>query len=115
MQKNAWIYSMTAMIMGAVGVLLRWLQCEIIYDAETGLPVRGAGISVLLVVALLALPALAARRFSQRLFPRMLWTALLAFVSLVAGLAIARLTGFSQPSVPVVFLAAALAIAFRKK
>lgn len=72
-------------------------------------------VGILLVVALLALPALAARRFSQRLFPRMLWTALLAFVSLVAGLAIARLTGFSQPSVPVVFLAAALAIAFRKK
>lgn len=52
MQKNAWIYSMTAMIMGAVGVLVRWLQCEIIFEEETGLPIRNAGASFLLVAVL---------------------------------------------------------------
>ncbi len=57
MQKQAWLFSMTATVLGAFGVLLRWLQCETIFDAETGLPVRGAFISYLLVVVLIAFVA----------------------------------------------------------
>ena len=41
MQKNAWTYSMAGAVLGTFGLLLRWLQCEIIFD-ETGLPVKSA-------------------------------------------------------------------------
>ena len=52
MHKQAWLYSMTAMVLGAFGVLLRWLQCQTIFDAETGLPTQGAFVSYLLVIVL---------------------------------------------------------------
>ena len=53
MQKEAWTYSLTGAVLGACALLLRWLQREMIID-ETGLPVRHAAISVLLVLFLLA-------------------------------------------------------------
>ena len=40
MQKEAWRYSMSATVMGAFGVLLRWLQCEAIFPDDSGLPVE---------------------------------------------------------------------------
>ena len=57
MQKQAWLFSMTATVLGAFGVLLRWLQCQSIFDAETGLPTRGAFISYLMVIVLAAFTA----------------------------------------------------------
>ena len=57
MQKQAWLISMTATVLGAFGVLLRWLQCQSIFDAETGLPARGAFISYLMVIVLAAFTA----------------------------------------------------------
>ena len=56
MQKEAWTYSLTGAVLGAFGLLLRWLQREMIID-ETGLPVRHAAISVLLVLFLIAAAA----------------------------------------------------------
>lgn len=72
--------------------------------------VRAVGI--VLVVALLVLPALGARAFSRSLPGRMAAATLLAFVSLTAGLAVSwRLD--APPSAPTVFAAAALAAACR--
>ena len=69
--------------------------------------VRAVGI--VLVVALLALPALAARPFAKRLVPLMVVSGALAFVCLAAGLAASwRLD--CTPSVPTVFCAALLAV-----
>lgn len=57
MQREAWTYSMTATVLGAFGVLLRWLQCEIIFDETTGLPVQNAPVSYLLVLFMAAAAA----------------------------------------------------------
>jgi len=57
MQREAWTYSMTATVLGAFGVLLRWLQCEIIFDDVTGLPIKNAPVSYFLVLFLLAVAA----------------------------------------------------------
>ena len=57
MQREAWTYSMTATVLGAFGVLLRWLQCEIIFDEVTGLPVKNAPVSYFLVLFLFAVAA----------------------------------------------------------
>ena len=69
MQKQAWTYSLTGAVLGAFALLLRWLQGEMIID-ETGLPVKGAAISVLLVVFLFtaaaALWVLAGRLGAER-------------------------------------------------
>ena len=54
MQKNAWTYSMAGTVLGAFGLLVRWLQCEIIFD-ETGLPVKNAAVSWLMVIYMLAM------------------------------------------------------------
>ena len=40
---------MAGTVLGAFGLLVRWLQCEIIFD-ESGLPVKNAAVSWLLVV-----------------------------------------------------------------
>ena len=40
---------MAGTVLGAFGLLLRWLQCEIIFD-ESGLPVKNAPVSWLLVI-----------------------------------------------------------------
>ena len=53
MQREAWTYSLTGAVLGAFGLLLRWLQREMILD-ETGLPLRHAVISGLLVAFLFA-------------------------------------------------------------
>ena len=72
--------------------------------------VRAVGI--VLVVALLALPALAARPFARRLVPLMVLSGVFAFVSLAAGL-FASWKLDCPPSVPSVFCAAALALVSR--
>ncbi len=52
MQKEAWTYTLTAAIAGAVGLLIRWLQCLNAFEPETDLPVRGSAISVIMVLTL---------------------------------------------------------------
>ena len=53
MQKQAWIHSMTAVGLGAVCVLLRWLQNMNAFEPETGLIVPGHTLSILLALTLL--------------------------------------------------------------
>lgn len=53
MQKKAWIYAIAITVLGAFGGLLRWLQCEMIFDEITGLPQKDAGISTVLTVYLI--------------------------------------------------------------
>ena len=65
-------------------------------------------IAVVLVVALLALPALAARPFARRLVPLMVLSGVFAFVSLAAGL-FASWKLDCPPSVPSVFAASLFA------
>ncbi|MBR6115477.1 MAG: hypothetical protein IKQ10_09965 [Oscillospiraceae bacterium] len=57
MRKEAWTYSLTGAILGAFGLLLRWLQWQMIYEEETGLPIQNAPVSYLLVVFLIAAAA----------------------------------------------------------
>lgn len=57
MQKKAWTYAIAVTLLGAFGGLLRWLQCEMIFDEVTGLPEKGAGISAVLTVYLLLMAA----------------------------------------------------------
>ena len=54
MRKEAWTYSLTAAILGALGVLIRWLQCQQIFEPDTGLAVKDAFVSVLMVLTLAA-------------------------------------------------------------
>ena len=54
MRKEAWTYSLTAAILGALGVLIRWLQCQQIFEPDTGLAVKGAFVSVIMVLTLAA-------------------------------------------------------------
>lgn len=70
MQKQAWIYTIAASVLGALSLLLRWLQCQSIFDAETGLPAAGAGVSVLVTLMLL-LTAAALWWLSGRVSPRL--------------------------------------------
>ena len=48
MQKNAWTYTMTGTVFAAAAVMLRWLQVQMIFDPETGLPTLHAPITTLL-------------------------------------------------------------------
>ena len=57
MQKEAWICTIAGTVLGALGCLLRWLQCEMIFDEVTGLPTKGAGISTLMVLLLALMTA----------------------------------------------------------
>ena len=52
MQNKAWTYTMTAMILGAGGLMIRWLQCEAVFDKETGLPTQGAALSIIMGIVL---------------------------------------------------------------
>lgn len=72
--------------------------------------VRAVGI--VLVIALLTLPALTARSLCRRIVPMMALTGLLTFLCLCGGLAFAWVLD-TQPSAPTVLLAAALAAAAR--
>ena len=56
MQKNAWTYALSGTVLGAFGLLLRWLQCEIIFD-ENGLPAKNAPMSWLLVIYMVIMVA----------------------------------------------------------
>ena len=47
---------MAGTVLGAFGLLVRWLQCEIIFD-ESGLPVKNAPVSWLLVLYMAAMTA----------------------------------------------------------
>ncbi|MCQ2439973.1 MAG: hypothetical protein MJ074_09445 [Oscillospiraceae bacterium] len=53
MQKQAWIHSLAPITLGAVCVLLRWLQNMNVFDAETALAVPHHPLSVLLALLLL--------------------------------------------------------------
>ena len=53
MQNNAWKYSMTATVLAAITVLLRWLQCESAFDEE-GLVRPYALQSWVMVIAIIA-------------------------------------------------------------
>ena len=53
MQKQAWIHSLTAVGLGAVCVLLRWLQNMNVFDAETGLAAPRHTLSILLALLLM--------------------------------------------------------------
>ncbi len=53
MQRQAWIHSMTAFILGAVCVLLRWLQNMMVFDAETGLAIPRHALSIILALTLM--------------------------------------------------------------
>lgn len=53
MQNHAWKYSMTATVLAALAVLLRWLQCESVFDEE-GLARTNALQSWILVIAIIA-------------------------------------------------------------
>lgn len=57
-QTQAWVFSMAGLISGACAVLLRWLQIEIIYDAETRLPQTGAMISSIMMLWMVAAPVI---------------------------------------------------------
>ena len=57
MRKEAWTYALAGTVPGAFGLLLRWLQCQIIFD-ETGLPTQNAFMSWLLTIYLAAMIAL---------------------------------------------------------
>ena len=53
MQKQAWTHSLTAVGLGAVSVLLRWLQNLNVFDPETGLASPGHTLSLLLALLLI--------------------------------------------------------------
>lgn len=53
MQKKAWIYTMAGTVLAAFTVMLRWLQTQTVFDAETGLPTLHAPLTTMLVAALL--------------------------------------------------------------
>ena len=57
MHKDAWTYTMAGTVLGAFGLLLRWLQWEIIYDETSGLPAPNAPVSWLLVLFLAGMAA----------------------------------------------------------
>ncbi len=57
MQKEAWTYSIAGTVLGAFGLLLRWLQWEIIYDEASALPVAGRPISYVVIFYLAAMTA----------------------------------------------------------
>ena len=70
MQRQAWIYTISAAVLGALDLLFRWLQCQSIFDPETGLPTPRAGLSTLVVV-LLVLTVVVLWRLSGRLSPEL--------------------------------------------
>lgn len=55
-QAKAWFFSMSGLIAGAVAVLFRWLQIQIIFEEETGLPKSGTFISILMMLWMIAMP-----------------------------------------------------------
>ena len=57
MQKNAWTYTMTGTVFAAAAVMLRWLQVQMIFDPETGLPTLHAPITTLLIAVLVLVAA----------------------------------------------------------
>lgn len=72
MQKNALAITVSTVVMGVFGAFLRWLQDRTIFEAETGLAVRGAAIStvcalyfVLALIAMLALVVFWLRRYEK--------------------------------------------------
>ncbi len=67
-------------------------------------------VGIVLVIALLTLPSMAARQFTRRIIPMMALSAVIAFLSMAAGLAISWHLD-SQPSPPIVISSALIAIA----
>ena len=61
MRKNALTITLGMLVLGIFGAFLRWLQTRNIFDAETGLAVRGAPISAIYIIySVLVLAAIAA-------------------------------------------------------
>ena len=56
MQNHAWKYSMTATVLAALTVLVRWLQCETVFDEE-GLAQPQALLSWVMTITLIAAAA----------------------------------------------------------
>jgi len=50
MRKNALTVLLATLVVSVFGAFLRWLQTKNIFEAETGLPIRGAAISIVCVV-----------------------------------------------------------------
>jgi len=96
------------------GAPVRLHACALSLATALAVVVLVRAVGIVLCVALLALPALAARPLARRLGPMMLLAGLFAFVSLAAGLLLAwRLD--CQPSAPAVLVAALLAAAIRSR
>lgn len=94
------------------GAPVRLHSCVLSLATALAVVLLVRAVGIVLVVALLALPALAARRLARRLLPTMAVAALLAFLALAAGLLLAwRLD--CQPSAPTVLVAAAFALLAR--
>ena len=53
MQKNAWINTISSLVLSAFCVLLRWLQNVNVFEEETGLAREGAALSWMVAIALL--------------------------------------------------------------
>ena len=58
MQKNAMTITLSTLVMGIFGAFLRWLQNVGIYEQDTGLAIRGAGISAAVLIFTLLVLAL---------------------------------------------------------
>jgi len=56
MRKQAATYCITAMITGAFALLLRWLQCSMIFKPESDLAVAGSPISYVMALVIVAVP-----------------------------------------------------------
>ena len=57
MQKEAWTYTLTAAVLGALGMLFRWIQCLNAFEDETDLPIKGSPVSVIMIVVLIVFTA----------------------------------------------------------
>ena len=53
MQKNAWVNTISSLVLSAFCVLLRWLQNVNVFEEETGLAKEGAALSWMVAIAML--------------------------------------------------------------
>lgn len=56
MRKQAVTYCITAMILGAFALMLRWLQCSMIFKPGTDLAVAGSPVSYLMALVIVVVP-----------------------------------------------------------
>ncbi len=91
---------------------MRLHACVLSLATALAVVVLVRAVGIVLAVALLALPALAARPLARRIGPMMLLSGLFAFLSLAAGLLVSWKLD-CQPSAPAVLVAALLALVSR--